>query len=154
MEGITNKEIDLFLDKKVNFFQGVFSSNNIPAAVSNSKYFSLICNLSREGEIGTHFVTVVGFPNVVIYLDTFGVSCVNKEIKKFLSLLNRPILYNNRQIQSYYSNLCGFYCILYVLYFDRIFEDKKVSKIDFVSQNLMNNDDVCIKEIKKLVSLY
>jgi len=151
MRGISNHDIGNFLSGRALHFQGVFSSNNIPQSIGGKENFSFICNHSKLGELGTHFVTVIGFSNLILYIDTFGSPCRIKEISKFLDLQDRPVSYNSTKIQSDSSYFCGFYCIMYVLYFDMIFKKRTVGKIEFDSVNLLNNDSICLDEIKKLV---
>ena len=55
--------------------------------------------------------------NEVIYLDSFGVEHIPKEIKKFLesnSLGNKNIKTNMFRIQDYNSVMCGYFCILFI----------------------------------------
>lgn len=151
MRGISNRDIQNFLLGKVTHFQGVYSSNNIPRCIVGMKKFTLICNHSKLGEPGSHFVTIVGFPNYMLYIDTFGQPCRIKEISNFLNLFDRPIHYNSTQIQSDLSYFCGFYSIMYVLYFEKRFTNTHFGKIKFDSVNLINNDDVCLDAIKQLV---
>lgn len=150
MSGISNTFIETFLANKVTNFDGVFSADNIPKTIASKTYFIIICNQENEGEEGTHFVTIIGFPDYAIYLDSFGLPCKILRINQFLNSLDRPIYYNDRQIQSHLSNFCGFYCIMYTLYFDKKINGDKVENIFFDSVNLMNNDNSCLNEIKKL----
>ena len=55
--------------------------------------------------------------NEVIYLDSFRVEHIPKEIKKFLesnSLGNKNIKTNMFRIQDYNSVMCGYFCILFI----------------------------------------
>ena len=56
---LTNNDIDAMLQRNCKQFKGVFSCDNIPEYVQESKTFSIICNLSREGEQGSHFITIL-----------------------------------------------------------------------------------------------
>lgn len=150
MRGISNYEIEEFLSKRTSHFKGVFSSNNIPCALVEKNHFSIICNHAKKGNPGTHFVVVIVFPSQVIYIDSFGKPCKIKGILNFLFSLSRPVYYNSTKIQASSSSFCGFYCMMYVLYFSKIFDKEKVCKIKFDPVNLKRNDKICINEIKKL----
>lgn len=52
-----------------NKFVGVFPSNRIPR-LKNNQY--VILNLDEEGEVGSHWVSVVKHNNKVIIYDSFG----------------------------------------------------------------------------------
>lgn len=149
MEGISNNYIESFLKGRVNSFLGVFSANNLPTSATKKKNFTLICNHENLGEFGSHFITIVGFPNFVYYLDSLGRPCSIASIRRFLQSLERPIFYNSKKLQSPESVFCGFYCILYVLYFDRAFDGITPPKIKFCSNDLLKNDGECIRQIKE-----
>ena len=61
-------------------FRGTFSANNIPKFKDN--FFSLIVNLSNEGETGTHFIAIFITENKILYFDSLGSLLINPNIKK------------------------------------------------------------------------
>ena len=63
-------------------FRGTFSANNIPKFKDN--FFSLIVNLSNEGETGTHFIAIFITENKILYFDSLGSSQINPNIKHYL----------------------------------------------------------------------
>ena len=54
--GISNIYIDHLMDKISYSFRGTFSADNIPKF--EDRWFSLIINLSNEGQIGSHFIAL------------------------------------------------------------------------------------------------
>ena len=78
-ESISNIYIDQLMKKISWSFRGTFSCNNIP--IFNDENFSLIVNLSREGEIGTHFIAIIISSNQILYFDSFGIQNTNDDIK-------------------------------------------------------------------------
>lgn len=147
MEGVSNHYIDSVLKPICANYCGVFSANNIPISLRKKKVFSIVCNLSNEGQAGSHFVTILSFPNYVIYIDSLGLPCIIEPISNFLSRLNKPVFYNTTQIQSAKSKFCGFYCILFVLLYDR----KPNIKLSFTRKNLMLNDERCVEYITQIL---
>ena len=115
---LSNLQIENFLRRYTTNFQGVFSCDNIPKKVERVTNFSIVLNLSKENELGTHFITVLKFPTEIWYIDSLGLWCENHHILKFLNLFKTKIYFNKRQLQSLTSNKCGFYCILFCLHFD------------------------------------
>jgi hypothetical protein len=146
--GITNKYIEsILLEQCSDNFKGVFSSDNVPHHLAATNQFSIICNLSKENEKGSHFISIIAFEDYVFYIDSFGLPCYESSLKKFLSKTSRPIFFNTVQIQDFSSNFCGFYCMLFVLYFNA-----RVKKKMTFSNNLSLNDSICVNYIKTLVS--
>lgn len=146
-EGLTNVYIDSILFKYCpNFFRGTFSCNTIPKELAQLSKFSIIINLSKDFEIGSHYVCLVSFPTHVLYLDSYALPCTNNDICSFLLDLNKTVLYNEKRIQHAMSNFCGFYCIFWVLYFSH----KNAIKANF-SSDLMSNDNLCIQYICQLL---
>jgi hypothetical protein len=152
MDGITNNYIEDFLRPLTTNFIGVFSSNNLPQNLPKTKTFSLVCNHDKVGEAGSHFITVIHCNYFILYIDSLGLLCTISDIRNFLFSFELPVFYNSRQLQSIDSSFCGFYCILYVLYFDNFLETfVSPSKLFFNSNELSFNDALCINHIVKLV---
>ena len=151
MDGVTNNYIEGFLRPLTNHFIGVFSADNLPTNLSKTKTFSLICNHDKVGEPGSHFITVVHLGFCIFYIDSLGLPCRIDDITNFLGSFQLPVFYNSRQLQAIDSSFCGFYCILYVLYFDKMFESIGFnSKLVFNLDNLALNDKLCIQQIIKM----
>ena len=140
--GVTNVFIEEILFDNASHFYGVFSNDNVNPNLKYLNRFSVVCNLSNGNEDGSHFVAIIALPTYVLYIDSFGLPCVTENLCEFLSTLNKPVYHNSKQIQDFYSNYCGFYCMLYVLYFDK----ERLFTIEF-TDNLKKNDTLCIKYI-------
>lgn len=154
MNGITNIFIESVLSTRSKYFKGVFSANSIDPLLKNQNCFSIICNLDNLGNKGTHFISIICFPRFVIYIDPLGFPCTVETINIFLKTLNKPIYFNLTQIQSINSKFCGFFGILFVLHFDLIFDGKKYKNIVFNTTNLIENDNICITEIKRILNYF
>jgi hypothetical protein len=152
MNGVTNKYIEDFLRPVTKHFIGVFSANNLPKHLSKSETFSLICNHDNLGEAGSHFISIVHVGICILYIDSLGFPCTIDDIRNFLWSFQLPVFYNSRQLQSVDSSFCGFYCILYVLHFDQMFNYHVLPpKLVFNVIELNENDMLCIKQIRKLL---
>jgi hypothetical protein len=64
-DGISNVYIDTLMEKISSSFRGTFSIDNIP--MFTEKSFSIIVNLSKENEKGTHFIGISLFKNVIVF---------------------------------------------------------------------------------------
>ena len=152
MEGITNNYIEQFLRSVTKNFIGVFSANNLPKNLTKTENFTLICNHDKVGEAGSHFITILHCGFCILYIDSMGQPCRIGSIQNFMWSFQLPVFYNSRQLQSINSSFCGFYCILYVLYFDQLFNSiAQPSKLVFNLNELLSNDMLCIKQITKLL---
>lgn len=150
--GISNIYIEELLRPLTTKFIGVFSANNLPKNLIGKKHFSLICNHDNIGEAGSHFISIFHYGFFLLYIDSFGQPCAIDDIQNFLLSFQLPVFYNSRQVQSINSSFCGFFCILFVLYFDQLFNFAVFpSKLFFNSVNLSVNDMLCIDHILKLL---
>ena len=111
--GISNIYIDQLMNKISWSFRCTFSANNIPKF--KDKYFSLIVNLSNEGETGTHFIAIFITENKILYFDSLGSLQINPNIKNYLEIYKKPISYAQKQIQHLFSSHCGFFCIAFII---------------------------------------
>lgn len=148
MEGLSNHYITSILEPACIDFRGVFSANTIPVQLLKCETYALVCNLSNAGERGTHFVAIIVKRNRVLYLDSLGLPCVVPQISGFLKRLNKPVFYNSQQIQHSSSKFCGFYCILFVLYFCK----PTTTPLLFETEELLLNDATCVEKICELLN--
>ena len=70
-EGISNLYIDHLMDKISSSYRGTFSIDNIPTF--DDECFSLIVNLSKESEKGSHFIAISSSKNKIVYFDLLGI---------------------------------------------------------------------------------
>lgn len=145
MEGVSNHYIESILQPVCKKFCGVFSSNTIPMQLLDQDTFSIVCNFSKVQEPGSHFVSIISLSDRILYIDSLGLICVVPEIRAFLTKLKKPLFFNTKPIQAANSKFCGFYCILFVLFF----EESVPLKLKFRKDNLLANDALCIKYIKQ-----
>lgn len=138
-----------------DLFIGVFSADTLDVQkCSERSDFIAICNLSKQSEIGTHFVVLVGSDSQLIYLDTFALPCTVspslynslKQIRnrKITTLIKKPI-------QSSLSEYCGFFCIFFTCMFDFKRFPQISHMMSFSKSNLYKNDYICIENIKRLI---
>lgn len=147
--GITNWEISKFLNMhKLKHFQGVYSCDNIPAHLVKSSRFHIICNLSKKGSTGSHFITIIYAHGTLLVLDSLGLHFTlhNHLLHFFTQLKIIHIIKNTNQLQNYNADTCGLYCI----YFCLLFETTQTNKIEPFQNNCNLNDIICQKNIFRL----
>ena len=107
---LTNIEINKYYKNKSRF-NGVYSRNNLPKIIKKRTY---VINLDEYANIGTHWIALFVKPKYTVYLDSFGVEHIPKEIKKFIG--NNDIKANIFRLQAYDSIICGYFCIEFINY--------------------------------------
>ena len=79
---LTNFEIQKYYQNLK--FTGVYSRNNL----SKIKDGAFIINIDEYESVGTHWIALHVNDNNVTYCDSFGVTNIEKEIKKFIGNKN------------------------------------------------------------------
>ena len=134
--------------KNLKNYQGTFSCDNIKKPNFRSTIETYIINLSKLGKKGSHLVALqLNHKNKkIIYFDSFGLPCSNKDILSFISKVNSEYKYNTKQIQHFKSFHCGMYCLAFVM-----FNDNKTNLLNFLkmfkSVNLFQNNNIVINYI-------
>lgn len=103
--------------------------------------FTMIIN------VGKHFVTVVSHEKYVLYLDPFGIPCMQPQVRQFLRGLHSKIFYNKTQIQQLKSKHCGLYAVLFALYYD---VPARSTRLKFDENASEKNDKLCTVYLHKL----
>ena len=100
---LSNVDIENILKSKNISVNEIISKDLLPEKLKNGWY---IINLQNHNDgSGTHWVCLkVGTPN--LYFDSFGViypAIIDKKLNN--------VVYNIKQIQSFESSACGWFCI-------------------------------------------
>ena len=146
--GISNVYIDKLLKDISWSFRGTYSADNIPMFFNEN--VSLIANLSKKTEKGTHFVAIVISKQQILYFDSFGILNTSNIIEKYLIKYNKKILFFKNQVQHSLSSHCGFFCISFILCTESKMSLQKYYKM-FFKNNLFLNDYVCIEIINYFI---
>jgi hypothetical protein len=86
---------------------------NVPANIKKYPY-ALILNTDDSSGPGRHWIAIYAVsPSLVEFFDPAGMppnECQKKFLKNF-----KTIIKNNKQLQSFYSSVCGHYCIYFII---------------------------------------
>ena len=138
---LTNFEIRKYYENEPRF-NDVYSRDNLPKTIKDGAY---VINLDEYADVSTHWIALYAKNNEVIYLDSFGVEYVSKEIKRFIE--HKDIKTNVFRIQAYNTIMCGYFCIGFI---DFMFTNKTL--IDFTSffspYDFQKNDKIILKYFK------
>ena len=93
----------------------------------------------------THWIALYVNANNIVYLDSFGVEHIPREITKFIG--NKNIKTNFYRIQAYDSIMCGYFRIGFI---DFMLKDK--SLLDYTNlfspSDYENNDKLILKYLQ------
>jgi len=146
MAGISNIYIHSILKKTVTNFDGVYSCNNIPSKLLKQSTFCVVCNLAKENEPGTHFITLIKQARKLLIYDSLALSLTLYPVAlKKLFTLYKPVIMCSTPLQTINSTFCGFYCILFVLRYNYPF----IKITPFSTPKI--NDNICIRNIEKII---
>jgi hypothetical protein len=148
MPGVTNGYLqDLGKEIIGKTFLGSFPCDMQPNPRLKNK-FSVIFNLSKHNEKGTHFVAIFADATRLLYFDPLGNACKNKKILEFLTehKYHRKIRKKFPKIQSDESIFCGYFCIGFILAMTNNIPLKKFFSL-FDYDDLNKNDSIIIEFI-------
>ena len=91
-------------------FLEIIYLNTIP--LKKIKDGANIINLDEYTNVDTHWIALFCKKNEIVYVDSFGVEYIPKEIKEFIK--NKNIKTNIFRIQEDNSIMCGYFCIGFV----------------------------------------
>ena len=74
----------------------------------------MIINLQNSYEPGSHWIALKRINNKIYIFDSFGIGYLPVIIFKIFK--NFKIIANIYRIQDITSNLCGMFCVLFILY--------------------------------------
>ena len=110
---LTNIEISEYYASEPRF-NGVYSRNNLPKIKKGAH----VINLDEYENTGTPWIALFVKTNEVIYINSFGIEHIPKEVNKFIGneQSSKQIKANIFRIQAYNSIMCGYFCIEFINY--------------------------------------
>jgi len=116
MDGLT---LDTLMKKENHvapFFEGVFAADTLPRSL-HKRPALLIANTDPITKPGQHWVAFyIGKNGEGEFWDSYGMPPIVPNHKKFLNRLCKKWTYNHTSLQSLDSEVCGEYCVLYLVH--------------------------------------
>ena len=146
-DGISNVYIDKPMNKISRSFHGTFSIDNIPEI--DNDVFSIIINLSKHHEKGTHFIAIYSLKDKILYFDSFGMP-IELSLRNYLKNYKKQMISSMFWLQNIFSNHCGFFCISFIVCIENNLTFNNFLSI-FSRKELFLNDYICIETIKIVI---
>lgn len=146
----TNGYIENTGCKILKNFIGCFPSDLQP--ITKKAKFSIIFNLSKHDEKGSHFVAIYKDKERLIYFDSFGEPVSNKLLLKFINKhqKHRKYSYNKTKIQDDSSSFCGIFCLSFLATQENNISLAKYLQ-NFNKTNLCLNDQISTNVLKSFI---
>lgn len=152
--GLSNYELEEIGKKCLINFKGVYPSDSFPTLkYKDSKYFSVIFNLSHHDEEGTHFIAVVKKNTHTYYFDSFGVPCTVPKLKESLKKITNQLIYSTKKLQRNKSFFCGLFCLAFILHMQKNVKTDMISFLKLFPCSIITNDAFIKNLIKKEITL-
>ena len=129
-------------------YMGCFAADKIP--LCRKFPCTAVLNLDKASQRGSHWVAMYA-PNsdLVYYFDSYG-DAPTQLLEKYLKQYKR-IIHNKRGYQALTSDVCGHYCITFIVLmslgmkFEKVLElfDRKGKKIDIFVRDFVNEMIEC-----------
>jgi len=116
MDGLTIESL-MRKDNHVSpLFEGVFASDTLPRRL-HKKPALLIANTDPISKPGQHWVAFyIGKHGEGEFWDSYGLPPLVSQHKTFLNRLCKKWTYNHMSLQALDSQVCGEYCVLYLVH--------------------------------------
>lgn len=149
MDGVT---LDTLMKKDKHvapLFEGVFASDTLPRRL-HKRPALLIANTDPISQPGQHWVAFFIDKNGEgEFWDSYGMPPLVKNHRKFLDRLCKKWSHNPTSLQSLDSNVCGEYCVLYLVHRAHGYTLRSFVKKWFTS-NPKKNDQVVRHMFKRM----
>jgi hypothetical protein len=134
---LSDHDTDVLVEKlNIPNFRGCFYRDNLKTIQPNSSYIiNLNSELDEHGKrnTGSHWVALLtNDMKQAIYFDSYG-ERETVEIRNLLKCNHYKIGHTSKNIQSLMSNLCGFFCLLFIYFLT-------ISK--FRTKNIINDASI------------
>jgi hypothetical protein len=126
------------------YFLGTFASDEIHKIKIKNLPCGLIANTDNSSQPGRHWICIFFTKDGTgEYFDSYGRK-PNSNFTSFLKKHTNRVKFNNKRLQSNYSNVCGHYCLLFFLFKSLNHPQQKFLSL-FDSKEWLKNDEKIIQ---------
>ena len=116
MDGLT---LDALMRKDRHvapLFEGVYAADTLPHRL-HKKPALIIANTDPISKPGQHWIAIyVDEHGVGEYFDSYGMPPIVRQHRTFLNKICKQWTINTKSLQAIDSNVCGQYCVLYLIH--------------------------------------
>lgn len=114
------------------------------------KPIAFICNTEDSKRSGAHWIGIfVNNKSEGLYFDSYGVKPFVASIANVLRKNCKTIKFNDQQLQSDSSNVCGQFCLMFLYYMTHGIDFPSFLDL-FSEKNLLANDNIAVEFVKNL----
>lgn len=114
MNAVTVEKIFYHHFKNVSH-HGVYAANRLPQYVNHP--CTIVVNTDRDTSPGTHWIAIfIDRQGYGMYFDSYGRPPFISEHLAFLRRNTKTWTYSRKILQNYFSTVCGYYCLVYLLF--------------------------------------
>lgn len=119
--------------------RGVLPKDGLPTTPMTTYPAAFVCNTHSSNEPGQHWICMfIAKDGRGEYFDSYGLPPRHDEFVDFLQSNCVTWTFNKRTLQSPLSNVCGQYCVVYLLHRSRGVPTKTF--VNTFGNDLVNND--------------
>ena len=131
----------------------VVASNELQTKISGNEDFTLICNLSRREEGGSHWISLIRRGDTIYKLDPLLLDFeINPDISSFIASKHVQTKTLRHPIQHPKSYYCGLFCLYFCLCFNKRVMDICHKFEPFKPMASMKNDCICLDNLSSIFS--
>ena len=151
-EGLNGKFLEKIMSKRPNFI-GVYPQDFLNGIKITKLPISLIVNIDMSNQSGSHWIAIYINQKTVEVYDSLDLNTKYWQRKprflyKFLSRFRKTHKYRlTPRLQSENSQLCGFFCLFFLLYRKKYNFEKCLSVF---TSHLSSNENILISHLCKL----
>ena len=146
--GVSNRYVAEVMHATSDVFRGVYPSDYLPRRPLDSPN-SLIINLAPHSIKRGHFVCLYQTHQQIFYFDPLGFPPWVPAVQHFIERSGKHLHYNTKAVQPIQSSYCGFYCMAFLLWFEK--RNKNMNDFISVFHSHVNNDTMVIKMLNTLI---
>ena len=126
------------------YFKGVLAQDELPPSKNKIKSSAYIINSDKRSEPGEHWYGVFyDSKSNCDFFDSLNMSPKFYGIEKFLIKTSKSTISNNIQLQSHFSEFCGYYAVLFILARSRNISYNKF--LSYFNTDPLENDNIIEK---------
>lgn len=131
-----------------NHTVGVYPNDLIPQIWQ--KPIAFICNTDDSKKPGSHWISIyVNKKSEAFFFDSYGLEPYVTNIANLLRKNCKTVKFNDRQIQSESSSVCGQFCLMFLYYMTHGIDANSFLNL-FSEKNLLTNDKIAEEFVENL----